>query len=537
MSQPGYAAPPTDRGAGNEARSTVHGPLKRRGPSKYNYRTKHGKSIVDRIFANFPYWTRGDPVKIYNTLGVPLRTSFGWYRHWLKDSVWRPYRPHLNLRCRMFTDDQEAELAKRIRDDYLSTGHIFTNADFRVLAIDAYYQWNPIDSEAEIPAFKQFMCSNGFVNLFKKRHRFSSRRSHFKRRSPPNPELEKQFVSEIIELVNRQDRDLVLNCDESSWKLYPNGILTWAETGSQNVAIPVTGNEKDAITVMATISFGGKKLPLYILAKGKTARCEASQLGELGEHVCDHSPTGWMTENTMVRYLGWLREELNRIRGGEETYDLIMDIYPVHVMESVRLQARLLGFRVHFIPSGLTDQYQPLDRSVFGCLKSTARAEYLKLVREEPLRKIAREDAVIILRRSWDKLSSAALEEAWSIYEADESVARAPEPGRRSASGRRAAGSTSSSQPIRVLNRYQGLAVAAMGSAGTQEKPYVSLSKIMTHASEFEDRIAPAQLRKLMKQALTGLVDQKILRAKKDSFALTKRGSELLAVSHEPVTV
>jgi hypothetical protein len=74
-----------------------------------------------------------------------------------------------------------------------------------------------------------------------------------------------------------------------------------AETGSQNVVIPVTGKEKDAMTVMATISFRGKKLPLYILAKGRTARCEASQLGE---HVHDHSPTGWMAENTMTRYLG-----------------------------------------------------------------------------------------------------------------------------------------------------------------------------------------------------------------------------------------
>jgi hypothetical protein len=155
--------------------------------------------------------------------------------------------------------------------------------------------------------------------------------------------------------VNKQDGDLVLNCDESSWKLYPTGILTWAETGSQNVAVPITGSEKDAITVMATITFGGKKLPLYILAKGITTRCEVSQLGELGDHSCDHSPTGWMTEKTMIHYWGWLREELNQVRGREELHDLIMDIYPVHVMESVRLHARLLGFRVHFIPSGLTD--------------------------------------------------------------------------------------------------------------------------------------------------------------------------------------
>jgi hypothetical protein len=66
------------------------------------------------------------------------------------------------------------------------------------------------------------------------------------------------------------------------------------------------------------------------------------------------------------------REELNRIRGREEIHDFIMDVHPAHLMSSVRLQATLLGFPVHFIPCGLTDQYQPLDRSLFGCIKSTA---------------------------------------------------------------------------------------------------------------------------------------------------------------------
>jgi hypothetical protein len=57
---------------------------------------------------------------------------------------------------------------------------------------------------------------------------------------------------------------LVLNCDETGWKLYPNSILTWADTGSQNMGISITGNEKDALTVLATVSLTGQKLPLYI---------------------------------------------------------------------------------------------------------------------------------------------------------------------------------------------------------------------------------------------------------------------------------
>jgi hypothetical protein len=424
----------------------------------------------------------------------------------------------------VFTDDQEAELARQIRDDYLSKGYVFTNADFRVIAIDSYYRWNPIDSEAEEPTFRQFMASNGFVNQFKKRHHFSSRRSHFKRRSPPNPELAKQFLDEIVALVHSKDPDLILNCDESSWKLYPHGILTWAETGSQNMAIPVCGHEKDVMTVMATVTLGRRKFPLYIRAKGSTTRCEVSQLGELGEHVSDHSPTGWITEETMFRYLAWLREEVNRIRGREEIHELIMDVYPVHATESVRVQAKVLGFNVHFVPAGLTDQYQPLDRSVFGCVKSTARAEYLKLMRGDPARKITRADAIAILRTAWERLSGPALEAAWSIYEEAEPMLIARGPGRRARTVARGAGPVRAGGRRPILNRHQGLGIDAVRLLATSDKPCVPFAKIVKHGWDFEASLKPPKFRRAMRAALNELVRLKLVRAKKDSFSLAKRG-------------
>jgi hypothetical protein len=74
----------------------------------------------------------------------------------------------------------------------------------------------------------------------------------------------------------------------------------------------------------------------------------------------------------MIRYLRWLRESLVDRDGTRRISQILMDIYPAYITESVRLQARLLGFNVHFIPSGLADKYRPLDRSIFGCMKSTA---------------------------------------------------------------------------------------------------------------------------------------------------------------------
>jgi hypothetical protein len=70
-------------------------------------------------------------------------------------------------------------------------------------------------------------------------------------------------------------------------------------------------NEKEGLTVVATVSLAGQKLSLYILTKGETARCETTQLGDIDANAADHSPRWWMTAQTMVRSLGWLREFLD----------------------------------------------------------------------------------------------------------------------------------------------------------------------------------------------------------------------------------
>jgi hypothetical protein len=98
------------------------------------------------------------------------------------------------------------------------------------------------------------MASNGFIYGFKKRNHFSLRRPHFKGRPLPSPEVEASFLAELCELFGSEDLDFILNCDETSCRLYPNGIFTWTDRGSDNFALNVTGNEKDSFTIMAAIS-------------------------------------------------------------------------------------------------------------------------------------------------------------------------------------------------------------------------------------------------------------------------------------------
>jgi hypothetical protein len=36
---------------------------------------------------------------------------------------------------------------------------------------------------------------------------------------------------------------MIVNCDETSWRLYRNNILTWWDTAADDVSIPIQGDE------------------------------------------------------------------------------------------------------------------------------------------------------------------------------------------------------------------------------------------------------------------------------------------------------
>jgi hypothetical protein len=56
--------------------------------------------------------------------------------------------------------------------------------------------------------------------------------------------------------------------------VFLNGILTWAEVGTESVQAKSEGNEKENFTIVAALTATGEKLPLEFIASGKTIRVE-----------------------------------------------------------------------------------------------------------------------------------------------------------------------------------------------------------------------------------------------------------------------
>lgn len=183
--------------------------------------------------------------------------------------------------------------------------------------------------------------------------------------------------------------------------------MTWAQTNAESVTIDIKGSEKDGLTVLATIGADGSKLPLFFIASGKTARVEASQVAPQTGDWVTHTPSGWQTSESFQLYLLHLRELFC-----DDPLDLILDVHSSHRTQEVKTLAQNLGINLHYIPVGATDALQPLDRRVFGALKSSARRLFRQ--RREVNRTLV--DACEDLRIAWENVGSDVLEEAWDCY-------------------------------------------------------------------------------------------------------------------------
>jgi len=343
-----------------------------------------------------------------NDYNFPISTISDWYGHYQLNPEWRPYNGKNHaLHNRIFTDEEENAIAEFINENYTNQGKLFTDEDFREIAMNAF-----LDKHQNDENLPEFSVSDHFISDFKKRNHISSLTAHPKRRSDADAKRNQEWETSIQNLFSEFPRDRILNCDETSWQVFPNRIKTWAKTGSQNVQIRVNGNVKESITALATVAADGTKCPLYLIAQGDTDRCEKSQLGDTAHHFTNHSHNGWSTTETFKEYLHQISDYCHN-----QPLHLLLDLHSSHRGNEIKELAESLNIFLHYIPAGQTHLYQPLDRNCFGCVKATGRHLFRKRFQENPDFKFTKKDAVEDLIYSWEHLNSDTILDSRSIYE------------------------------------------------------------------------------------------------------------------------
>jgi hypothetical protein len=98
---------------------------------------------------------------------------------------------------------------------------------------------------------------------------------------------------------------------------------------------------------------------------------------------------------------------------------LTLDRYATHRCDDVLAMADELGSHLQFIPPGLTDLLQPLDRSAFGALKAEYRAIYRMGMSQREDKRTTKADFAAYPIRARELVSDWAMHRGWDCYDPD----------------------------------------------------------------------------------------------------------------------
>jgi hypothetical protein len=203
---------------------------------------------------------------------------------------------------------------------------------------------------------------------------------------------------------------VLLNMDETHWLVCQPPRRAIAMRGAEIIPCDFSGDKKAGFTAVATITAHNQKLPIVIIAKGKSADCMNKFLPEERRdfRIC-YTQKGWTTADFMIQYLNFLKFQFP-----EKKLFLLMDQYPAHFHPSVKRQAETNNITLIPIPKGGTSKFQPLDRSIFGSLNTRGAHRWASKFLNRA-KAVTKAEAVELLLECWDMITPEEIVKAWDI--------------------------------------------------------------------------------------------------------------------------
>ena len=146
-----------------------------------------------------------------------------------------------------------------------------------------------------------------------------------------------------------------------------------------------TRDAKSHCTLVATVAsdhLAQRKMPQLFApnttGRKKLWRAAKTAHSHLSNIHIDLETTGWMTNETMIKYLTLLADAVKEL--GRDKVVLVMDCHPAHLSVEILKIIKDLNWKVLFVPSKMTWLLQPLDVGMFRNLK---RQLFLKQVENQ----------------------------------------------------------------------------------------------------------------------------------------------------------
>jgi len=350
-------------------------------------------------------------VEIQEKTNIPANILTKWRKRFMADKSYRP-GCRFGHHKRRFTESEERAVADLIRMQYVIPGILVRRKQLKNMLFQI---WRQFDLSNRSKVVRNFF-SYHFVSNLCSRNNLSFRKLRKKRRGELKMEEVKEFSEEYVKLFTKYPPQRILNMDETPWNFVFHRGCVLAEIGADEVA-GLPGDIRDKFTVISTISADGGKFPPLFLAQGKTDVCHRQFNGMTSPEDSFrifHSSGGNTDYFVMKYYLDLVHQSV-----GKNPCALILDRYASHTSDEIKACANDLGIHLVYIPTSGTEVYQPLDRKVFGVLKSMASSFFNDHVFANQTG-FTKAQAADICVKCWNKLSPFLIKSVFDFGDFDE---------------------------------------------------------------------------------------------------------------------
>ncbi|GBN24794.1 Tigger transposable element-derived protein 4 [Araneus ventricosus] len=207
---------------------------------------------------------------------------------------------------------------------------------------------------------KSFVCSNGWLDRFKKRHNIRSGKVVGESASVCSSDMNHWMESVIIPIYDEKD---ICNSDETGlfYKLTPNQTLKFK--GEKCVGDKLS---KVRITILVCASMNGsEEQKLTVIGKSQKSRC----FKNVKKLPLDYNSNkkAWMTSDLFQKYL---RQWDNELAKKKRKIVLLINNCTAHIEPS-----NLQWVNVVFLPPNSTSVFQKMDEGVIRSLKCHYRKQ------------------------------------------------------------------------------------------------------------------------------------------------------------------
>jgi hypothetical protein len=309
-----------------------------------------------------------------------------------------------------FKGKDEEEFIARLNATYVDTHGELSLTDIQLLATTFYRDKYGLGTRSTGLPFK---ASIGWCHNIMKRHILAMRRSGKHKPAATRGEIaaERKFVADCGAAIIKFGADYVINLDESYWRIINPILQIVAHRGNPSPYVNIKGNLKAGMTVVVNTTASGRKLPSYIIAKGKKERSLAKyHLERYGNKVKGLlAKKGWMTQLLLEKII---EDTIIPYCDGHPAA-LVLDQVKSHISRRITKLCSDHNIMLIYLPKNITWRRQPNDCGVLGPMKSTAKSTWRHHRLNDPSYKPTVADALASMVTAVNRVSARTIRHAW----------------------------------------------------------------------------------------------------------------------------